>query len=418
MSTYLPLAAPSGPASTEDSMEVYSDPENGAAAEDGIDIDLDLTSDPLEYPDGDQMIDDGEVDVEGDAVNPDVNTGHDEQMIDETAEDIGLQHVVIEDIISEHDEDLDDTELAKPSDQLSGHGEDLGQLPQSRQRSLIETSQEVAQSVQAHSSLLSQDFRSQSADVLETPGDVQDANDHLGIYGENRVEELTRKKQSPSVDASCSPKPSDTAEEMQLVQGQYQQHEDQLNAFTLGPFSPLSGSRDLSDDAAAKSAKTRSRTAMQKAGFSLTDDAPQSDAAEWDHSYHNFSTVPVTHQDDATTRRMDVPDEPQEREDASTVPETVYSQDTDASPEEPYIHPILVWYEESEMFLFPPAVEEQDNDQTYFLSNEALVAEPIQILLRECRNVLEENISDQQELEININALGLRISEVSQAAWR
>lgn len=414
MSTYLPLVARFDPASTEDLMEVFSDLETGAAAEDGIDIDLDLTTDPPEYLDDDEMIEDGEIDVNEDTPNSDIETGHDEQMIDEAVEDISPQNIVIEDVISEHEEDLDDPGSAEPINRVGNQGGLPGEFPQSGQSSSSANSKEVTQnSIRGYRSISSQISIGQSENFPASPDDIQDVNDCPELYGENRVEEPVRKIQPPLEGVSYPPRPNVTAAKLRLIQAQHQQHDNQPNGFTVGSSTSLSGSKGLSEDAGGKSAKNFSRTIKQELDSPKTDDAPQSNAAEWLLFHDEYSSEPVNHQNNATPQRTDIPGESQEHVDASGVPEMGYSQDPDASREDLYIHPILVLYEESEMFLFPPAAEEQDGDQTYFLSNEALAAAPIQTLLRECRNILEENISDQQELEINVNALGLRICESS-----
>ncbi|KAL9031878.1 MAG: hypothetical protein Q9196_000133 [Gyalolechia fulgens] len=411
MSTYLPTVAPFFPASTDDPMELYPDLENRPTAEDGIDVDLDLTTDPPEYTD-DEMIEDAEEQVGQDTIDPEVETAHDEQMIDEAVEDVGVQHDVIEDITSEYGEALDDTGFAEPSHQLGDNGHTPGQLPQSGRGSLGTTSQEITQqSIQNRSPLGSQTFSDQKADFPGSPEDGQDLNGLTDGYDETAVEELIRYRRSPSTEVSSSRKPQGAAKELQMIQAEHDRHVDQLDPFTSDAPSPLSSSKNVFEDIENGAGNAPSRVAKQGLDSPQIYAGQQCYAAEPPSSYDNFSEAPVIHQDDADTRRRDVPSESQERSDASIVPEMSHNEDANTSPEGPYVHPVVVLYEENEMFLFPPAAEEQDDDQTYFLTNEALAAEPIQILLRECRNVLEGNISDQHELEINVDALGLRICE-------
>ena len=80
------------------------------------------------------------------------------------------------------------------------------------------------------------------------------------------------------------------------------------------------------------------------------------------------------------------------------------------------IHPVTVVYQGSEMSLFPPADQDEDQDhpQTYFLHDENLAGESLANLFRACRVVLAESIEEEaEELEITIGELGLQISEVS-----
>lgn len=77
------------------------------------------------------------------------------------------------------------------------------------------------------------------------------------------------------------------------------------------------------------------------------------------------------------------------------------------------IHPVTMVYQGSEMSLFPPADQDQDHPQTYFLHDESLAGESITNLFCACRVVLAESIEEEaEELEITIGELGLQISEV------
>ena len=77
-----------------------------------------------------------------------------------------------------------------------------------------------------------------------------------------------------------------------------------------------------------------------------------------------------------------------------------------------YLHPVIVVYQDSEMFLFPPP-QDNEQSQTYFLQDEKLANESMSELLQECRNLLGGSISENDELEIEIPLLNLRLGEVS-----
>lgn len=85
-----------------------------------------------------------------------------------------------------------------------------------------------------------------------------------------------------------------------------------------------------------------------------------------------------------------------------------YSLENSAS-----LHPIMIVYQETEMFLFPPITQDQDNSQTYFLEDETFATENIKDLLGACRLVLAESIEEDEELQITFDDLGLSICEVS-----
>ena len=86
-----------------------------------------------------------------------------------------------------------------------------------------------------------------------------------------------------------------------------------------------------------------------------------------------------------------------------------FDPDTDTQP----LHPIVVVYQGNEMSLFPPIDQDTEQSQTYFLDNEAYAVQGLGDLFGQCRSVLGDSISDEEELEIKISDLGLTITEVS-----
>lgn len=74
------------------------------------------------------------------------------------------------------------------------------------------------------------------------------------------------------------------------------------------------------------------------------------------------------------------------------------------------LHPVKVLYQDSEISLFPPV--EDDPTETFFLQDEGLAHAPIKELVGACRQVLGEHISDDEELILDIESLGLHLPEV------
>ncbi|EGE09198.1 hypothetical protein TEQG_08013 [Trichophyton equinum CBS 127.97] len=72
-------------------------------------------------------------------------------------------------------------------------------------------------------------------------------------------------------------------------------------------------------------------------------------------------------------------------------------------------HNVQVLYQDSEISLFPP--KEDDLSETYFLENEALADEPIGDLLNACRVVLGDHMGTEEELYMEIECLGLHLTE-------
>ncbi len=75
------------------------------------------------------------------------------------------------------------------------------------------------------------------------------------------------------------------------------------------------------------------------------------------------------------------------------------------------VHPVVVIYQDAEISLFPPS--DQSDSPTFFLHDEGLATGSIFDLLLACKEVLADSISEEDELELNIEELGLCISEVS-----
>ncbi|MCJ1361894.1 hypothetical protein MMC16_000995 [Acarospora aff. strigata] len=75
------------------------------------------------------------------------------------------------------------------------------------------------------------------------------------------------------------------------------------------------------------------------------------------------------------------------------------------------VHPVVVVYQDSEISLFPPS--NQSDSSTFFLHDENLASSNISDLLLACKSVLADSISEEDELELSIEELGLCISEAS-----
>lgn len=76
------------------------------------------------------------------------------------------------------------------------------------------------------------------------------------------------------------------------------------------------------------------------------------------------------------------------------------------------LHPVVVVYNEEEISLFPP----NDGDTSgsfYFLQDEELAHGSIRSLLDACRQILGDTVQHEDELEIDVAELGLRLSEES-----
>ncbi|KAK8190094.1 uncharacterized protein BKA78DRAFT_353558 [Phyllosticta capitalensis] len=76
------------------------------------------------------------------------------------------------------------------------------------------------------------------------------------------------------------------------------------------------------------------------------------------------------------------------------------------------LHPVVVVYNDDEISLFPPS-DGDTSGSYYFLQDEDLAHGSIRSLLEACRQVLGETVQHEDELEIDVAELGLRVTEES-----
>ncbi|KAI9732829.1 MAG: hypothetical protein M1834_003767 [Cirrosporium novae-zelandiae] len=75
------------------------------------------------------------------------------------------------------------------------------------------------------------------------------------------------------------------------------------------------------------------------------------------------------------------------------------------------LSPVKILYEDSEMSLFPPRTH--DDTDTYLLQDESLAYQSLAELLKACRTVLGDSISNQHYLELEVVELAMTITETS-----
>ncbi|KAF9885916.1 hypothetical protein FE257_012206 [Aspergillus nanangensis] len=67
------------------------------------------------------------------------------------------------------------------------------------------------------------------------------------------------------------------------------------------------------------------------------------------------------------------------------------------------LYPVKVYYQENEISLFPP--REGDSSETFFLEDENLAREPLNMLFTSCREVLGDHIGDNEVLVMDVDSL-------------
>ncbi|GAD95721.1 conserved glutamic acid-rich protein [Paecilomyces variotii No. 5] len=86
-------------------------------------------------------------------------------------------------------------------------------------------------------------------------------------------------------------------------------------------------------------------------------------------------------------------------------------EEVEGSHEVSHLHPVKVLYQDSEISLFRP--REGDSSETFFLEDESLAYECLGKLLSSCRNVLGEHIVEGEVLVVDIESLNLQLNEDS-----
>ncbi|KAL8915235.1 MAG: hypothetical protein Q9171_000354 [Xanthocarpia ochracea] len=416
-------------ASAEDLMEVYPGGEDDPADGDGIDIDLDLTTDHPENIDDDEMIEDPDADVED--INPGTGLVQDEQMMD-GGENDRQAHSTVEDVYQELYDELDDVDPPEMKDQsyvAVDAAEQNPQLSESNLHALPPDTQPLDSRDQDHLDDNSRDTWTRNLHILpdislssmdgNSAAEVPTAQDFLmanpagpldrpAILGDephstpDHVDHHKHTARTPSRGVmSGSQNPLTSAEEKNTPLGR-------------AP-SVASGSVGETIEGSEQHVRTTAGTLVghgrptpdsQRTGSSLQDDLPKTSPMKEGNGYK-------THLDTSDHSSLPGTDVFQVSEDNSDQPIASganISRETQSAHEISHVHPVTVKYQDREMYLFPPTEEQKDYDK-FFLSDEGLAAEGIRSLFGGFRDFLGESIGDMEELEIKFDDLDLCISE-------
>lgn len=85
-------------------------------------------------------------------------------------------------------------------------------------------------------------------------------------------------------------------------------------------------------------------------------------------------------------------------------------EEADSAQHIPHLYPVKVLYQDSEISLFPP--QEGDSSETFLLEDESLAHQDVGKLLASCRQVLGEDVGEDEVLVVDIESLNLQLSEV------
>ncbi|KAL8873865.1 MAG: hypothetical protein Q9174_000720 [Haloplaca sp. 1 TL-2023] len=425
MTTIEPFSVGFEPSNGGDAME-----EDRPAAEDDLDIDLDLTSDPAPNIIDDEMIEDPEL-------NEEVEAGIDEQMIDDMDQ-------AEEDGISDHDEYLGDVDFADPTDDPDLVIDDTEDFPPHKDERSDSFSQGAVvegfcgqDNSQHPTENQGSSIQLPKSDEGKVVGSCDSAPQQFGIQesaaASPQVGQHITRHAGDSWEESYSPTQNHEGE---LIVQPSEIDSTALMSQNLGQEASISASAQQSqiERSKAKPAQATNTYAEKTEHLNIQTPVGSGDTLEHDGLISNYPGVPSDdvvgandHLQSFEEQSAAPPLLEETQEVNSQAPEAIHSEaspvtqdaeEESASHESPYVHPVLIVYQGSEMFLFPPAEEDQEEDQTYLISEEAFAGETIEILLKECRKVLQDSIGDQEELQIVIHDLDLVICESTVEATK
>ncbi|KAL8715525.1 MAG: hypothetical protein Q9220_000861 [cf. Caloplaca sp. 1 TL-2023] len=430
MAAFPPLVAPS---STDDPMELYQDLRNQETNDDSIDIDLDLR----ENIEDDEMIEDPESEVDS-ALQTNNTLVHDEQMMDDAAEEAEkVPHTLSSNILRANDEDLEDVDASEPEPEPE---------PEDDHDLVVEINGSLVPSAETNDDFLLLDSTQINAQgYTHTTGDNEFTNGSSWDRLHQRETAMSQGSVHTGLIATSSsilsvPDPPHTVDTGQVngvrPQSSLPSADDAarssnlLDERTITPATQLQRtSPQVSPQKSPGLSDGDTREAAQNKNSKIIEKIATDDGLTSNLSYQSMelpdtvieSNRPVIADlplsppniiQDANAVTDIVTEQIPKNPDAPLIPESDQLLIDEASSEALYVHPVVVAYQDSEMCLFPPAEEDQDHSQTYLLPDEVMATDVIQVIFKGCRDVLEDSISGEDELVINVDDLGLRICEL------
>lgn len=424
-----------GLSAAEDPMELTSDIDRRFEAEEDLDIDLDLAGENQQDQEDEYMNEDvNDIPDNVRVDEQDLHMGNDDNMTDDT-----YLEVAARENSSLHDEDLEDADYvgdetgveldvdpdpdpdpegypvittgaehpSSPKSELIDNDIDVEDTPQEGHLS-HETGVELGLRLEHNDEDAQEHEQVQQREQGTSPSDQQDQSfvKHQNMHenGSATVENL------PSVRASNFTRTSPPLPD-RVLQGLSQEDLGRLNQAQEPLLNPQDDEIHLVEQLSTQN------EGYEVNGVPDTSELPF-EGPESNNTIHegNLATNLEANQSD---NRLDVSVSEQKITDTSStniifeVQNGSNDKAEDPSKALSYLHPVLVAYQDNEISLFPPINQEEEHDSTYFLQDEQLANDPIRNILEACRSVLGESISEQDELTIEIEELGLHISEVS-----
>lgn len=359
------------PPGTGDAMELSPDADRRLTQDEDIDLDLDLTEERNQDVDDENMVEDS------DSPEADGNARLDDLM----AEDGDLENDFPEDT-SIYDEEIFDAEFTAPDVDEDTVVESFADNPADLQQDIISNLQEPLVDPAEEQRRVPRSAENPSVAPTEVyqgalvvpPQDSEIPDEHSSSYDEHP--------------ALADPGPEEEG---------HAEAEGELSQVESGE--PSAGTYDRVELAGDESHRNEAPMQQQNTAGHVTKDLPEDQPA-----------IP-----EADLPR-DQPDSSLQRTDEAIPQGTSALNEEISAKSSDHLHTVIVIYQDSEMSLFPPVHQDQEDTQTFLLEDEEIAFDTLENLLRACRIVLGDSIGEQDELEIAIDDLDLHISEVSDAS--
>ncbi|KAK5149733.1 hypothetical protein LTR04_006977 [Oleoguttula sp. CCFEE 6159] len=364
----------------DDSMEISSD---YGRADDDIEIDIDITGAQDNERDDDYMLEDANPEIDLTSYQPDVEYANDDVMLDE-------------DVFAEEDGDMQD-DITVPDEELRDASE-IGQY------SVAPTPEQSDPETQTHDEFAHPEDHYATNEVDEeisyVPEEHHEYQDEID-YNDDIAQA------SGTAPVAKGPEGSAQHDENAFVNVEQgvDQADDHGRQKSLAENAVHAASIDENTDTAA--AESRQDKSIGE--------ATENTADVINGEQRQFSDVikPSADSGDAFAKEQRA----SSYEDAEKGhTEDVHHDGESHSLIVTALHPTTVVYQGDEISLFPSRA--QKSSEMYLLQDENLVNGSIGDLLQACRSVLDKDVSDDDELVIEVAELGLHISEDSLHAFQ
>ncbi|KAL2871856.1 uncharacterized protein BJX67DRAFT_89142 [Aspergillus lucknowensis] len=137
----------------------------------------------------------------------------------------------------------------------------------------------------------------------------------------------------------------------------------------------------------------------------VRDNIPQEGAEKWQKHGNGEENLESAQLSSDELKRADVQSHDEKQPSGSG------EQEAEKEHVDPALHPVKVYYQDNEISLFPP--REGDSTETFFLEDEGLAYCSFEKLFESCRGVLQDHVTENEVLVVDIEPLNIQLIEDS-----